>query len=213
MLFCGSLSASLCMVSLCFSCSTLSSGLFFQQECLLTGLLSNCSIALFIISWNSLMNSSLSALWLTSNKFFIICLFWITFVILRWLFCLLSLLYFVNTLAWLSCHFMSLCWQASQDLLLCAQWNFFQPPFFHYSFCNIPDILCVWDFLSRFPYCPCIASQCGSLLLTFLSVSLLTTIHHVFTCCHMLGHTSLYDAIDWFFSNAITVFPNTSKIS
>ena len=42
--------------------------LFFQQVCFLTGLLSNCSIALFIISLNSLMNSSLSALQLTSDK-------------------------------------------------------------------------------------------------------------------------------------------------
>ena len=29
----------------------------------------------------------------------------------------------------------------------------------------------------------------------------------------MLGHISLYDAIEWFFSNAITVFQNMSKIS
>ena len=64
----GSLSASLHMLSLCFPCSMHSSGLSFQQECLLTGLLSNYSIALFIISWNSLMNSSQSALWLTSDK-------------------------------------------------------------------------------------------------------------------------------------------------
>ena len=48
---------------LCFG-----SGLFFQQVCFLAGLLSNCSIALFIISWNSLMNSSLSALQLTSDE-------------------------------------------------------------------------------------------------------------------------------------------------
>ena len=65
---CGSLSASLCMVSLCFLCSVHSSYLSFRQECLLAGLLSNCSIALFILSWNSLMNSSQSALRLTSDK-------------------------------------------------------------------------------------------------------------------------------------------------
>ena len=65
---CGSLSASLCMVSLHFSCYICSSGLSFQWECLLTGLLSNCSIALFITSWNSLMNSSLSAIQLASDK-------------------------------------------------------------------------------------------------------------------------------------------------
>ena len=56
------MSASLCMVFLCFSCSVFGSGLLFQQVCFLTGLLSNCSIALFIISWNSLMNSILSIL-------------------------------------------------------------------------------------------------------------------------------------------------------
>ena len=67
-LYCGSLSASLCMVSLCFPCSVHGSGLSFGQECLLAGLLRNCSIALFIISWNSLMNSSWSTLWLTSDK-------------------------------------------------------------------------------------------------------------------------------------------------
>ena len=65
---CGSFSASWHMVSLHFACSMHSSGLSFQQECLLLGLLSNCSIALFIISWNSLMNSSLSALQLTSDE-------------------------------------------------------------------------------------------------------------------------------------------------
>ena len=65
----GGMSASLHMVFLCFSCSVFCSGLFFWQVCFLTGLLSNCSIALFIISWNSLMNSSLSALQLASNKF------------------------------------------------------------------------------------------------------------------------------------------------
>ena len=58
----------LCMVSLHFPCSMHGSGLSFQRECLLSGLLSNCSLALFIISWNSLMNSSLSALWLTSDE-------------------------------------------------------------------------------------------------------------------------------------------------
>ena len=64
----GSISASLHIVSLCFPCSVHSSGLSFQQECLLTGLLSNCSIALFIASWNSFMNSIQSALWLTSDE-------------------------------------------------------------------------------------------------------------------------------------------------
>ena len=64
----GSLSASLYMVSSCFPCFMGSSGFSFQWECLLAGLLSNCSIALFIISWNSLMKSSQSALQLTSDE-------------------------------------------------------------------------------------------------------------------------------------------------
>ena len=71
-------------------------------------------------------------------------------------------------------------------------------------------MLCVSSLPSKFPYCPCITSQCSSLLFHIL---MLTAISHVFACCHMLGHISLYDAIDWFFSNATTVFQNTSKIS
>ena len=69
MFVCGGMSASLCMVFLCFSCSMFGSGLSFWWVCLLAGLLSNCSIVLFTVSWNSLMNSSLSALWLVSNEF------------------------------------------------------------------------------------------------------------------------------------------------
>ena len=65
----GGMSASLHMIFLCYSCSMFGSGLFFQPVCLLTGLLSNCTIALFINSWNSLMNSSLSALRLASDEF------------------------------------------------------------------------------------------------------------------------------------------------
>ena len=64
----GSISASLRRASLCFPCSVHGSGLSFQRECLLTGFLSNWSIALFITSWNSLMNSIRSALWLTSDE-------------------------------------------------------------------------------------------------------------------------------------------------
>ena len=56
------------MLSLCFPCSVHGSGLSFWQECLLASLLSNCSIALFIISWNSLMNFNWSALWLNSDE-------------------------------------------------------------------------------------------------------------------------------------------------
>ena len=63
-----SVSASLHMVSLHFPCSVRSSGFSFWQECLLAGLLSNSSIALFIASWNSFMNSTWSALWLASDK-------------------------------------------------------------------------------------------------------------------------------------------------
>ena len=64
----GGMSASLHMVFLHLSCSMFDSGFFFQQVCLLAGLLSKCSIALFIMSWNSLMNSNWSALQLASNK-------------------------------------------------------------------------------------------------------------------------------------------------
>ena len=133
----------------------------------------------------------------------------ITFVILRWLFCHLSLLYFSSMLTWLSCHFASLHWQVSWDLFPCTQWNFFHPPFFHYSSCNVPDTLHIWCLPSKFPYSPCIASQCSSFLLYVL---LFTTISCVFACCHTLGHISSYDAVDQFITNATTVFQNTSKI-
>ena len=46
----GSISASLHRVSLCFPYSMHGSNLSFQQECFLTGFLSNQSIALFINS-------------------------------------------------------------------------------------------------------------------------------------------------------------------
>ena len=64
----GSISASLHRASLCFPCSVHGSGLSFWQECLLAGFLSNRSIASFIISWNSFMNSIRSALRLTSDE-------------------------------------------------------------------------------------------------------------------------------------------------
>ena len=64
----GSVSASLHMLSLCFPCSVHGSGLSFQQEGLLADFLSNWSIAWFITSWNSSMNSIRSALQLTSDK-------------------------------------------------------------------------------------------------------------------------------------------------
>ena len=61
-------SASLRMVSLRFPCSMRGSGLSFQRECLLADLLSTCSIAWFITSLKSFMNSIQSALWLTSDE-------------------------------------------------------------------------------------------------------------------------------------------------
>ena len=64
----GSVSASLHMLSLCFPCSVCGSGLFFWQGCLLADFWSNCSIAWFITSWNSFMNSIWSALQLTSDE-------------------------------------------------------------------------------------------------------------------------------------------------
>ena len=57
--------------------------------------------------------------------FFIFSVFLITCVILRWLFCRLLLPCFSSMVAWLSCHFMSLWWQASQGLFPCVWWNFF----------------------------------------------------------------------------------------
>ena len=62
---------------------------------------------------------------------------------------------------------------------------------FCYSFCNILDILHVWCFPSRFPYCPCILSWCGS---SFLY--LLTTFGHWFVYFRTVGHISIYDTID-----------------
>ena len=64
----GSVSASWRKTSLCFPCSVCSSGLSFQQECFLAGLLSNYSIASFMKSWNSLMNSTWSYLRLASDE-------------------------------------------------------------------------------------------------------------------------------------------------
>ena len=108
--------------------------------------------------------------------FFIFGIFLITCMIFRWLICCFSLPCFSSMVAWLSCHFMSLQWQVSQDLLLCFQWNFLHssqslflctwwsflhPPFFHYIACNVLDAFCAWCFPSRLPYCPCIAAQCG----------------------------------------------------
>ena len=63
-----SVSASLRRTSLHFPCSMHGSGLSFWWECFLTGFFSNRSIASFIKSWNSLMNSIQSSLWLTSDK-------------------------------------------------------------------------------------------------------------------------------------------------
>ena len=57
------------MVSLHFPCSMHGSGLSFQRKCLLTGLLSSFLNAWSIISQNSLMNSSLSALMLASTEY------------------------------------------------------------------------------------------------------------------------------------------------
>ena len=148
-------------------------------------LLSNCSIALFIISWNSLINSSQSPLVDFWQAFFVFSFFLITCMILRWLFCHLSLPCFSSTFTWLSCHFTSLWWQASWGLFPCTQWHFLHPPSFCYSACNILDTLCIWCLPGRLPYCPHIAAQCGS---SFLYIFLLTGISCVFACWHTLGH-------------------------
>ena len=104
-----------------------------------------------------LISSSVDFWWI----FFIFWLFLITCMILRWLFCHLLLLYFFSMIVWPSCHFTSLQWQVSQDLLPCVQWSFLHPSFFHYSACNVPDTLCTWCLSSRLSYCPCITAWCG----------------------------------------------------
>ena len=126
MLYCGSFSASLHMVSLCFPCSVHGSGLSFQWECLLTGLSSNCLIC-FIhyfleFSYEFQSVSPLVDFWQT---FFIFSIFLIICMILRWLFCHLELPCFPSMFTWLSCHFTSLWWQVLQGLLPCVWWNFF----------------------------------------------------------------------------------------
>ena len=179
-----------------------------MSSCWFVKQLLNCFIHYFLeFSYEFQSVSSLNGFW---QVFLIFWLFLITFVILRWLVCHLLLLYFSSMFTWLSCNFVSLCWQVSWDLLPCAWWNFFHPPFFCYSSCNFLATLCVWCLPSKFPYWCHITSLCGSLLFHIL---LLTAISRVFVCCSTLGHISLYDTIDWFFSNAITVFQNTSKIS
>ena len=85
---------------------------------------------------------------------------WIIFIIVLiscmicgWLVCHLLLPYSFSMTTWLPCHFKSFCWQVSWDLFPCTWWNFFHHSLFHYSFCNVPDILRVWCLSSRFPYC------------------------------------------------------------
>ena len=150
--------------------------------------------------------SSLAGFW---QIFFIIQFFLITFVFLRWLICCLLLSYSFSTLTWNSCQFASLSWWTSRDLFPCVWWNFFHSPFFHYSFCNIPDALWVWCLPSKFPYCFCIASWCD-IFCFFFCFPLFTTICCVFACYCMFGHTSLYAAIDWFITNTGNVFQSMS---
>ena len=207
MFLCRSLSASLHMVSLCFSCSVCGSGLSFWQECLLTSLLSDYSIALFIISWNSLMNSSLSALQLASNEFSLSSNS-------SW-----SLLWsWGGSSATSHCHNFPVhlpdspvTSRLSIDRCLgtCSLVLSGISSTLLSSVCNVPDALHIWYLPSKFPYCPHITSWCSGFLFHFL---LFMTIHHVFVCSHMLGHISLYDAVDWFITNATTIFQNMSKI-
>ena len=110
--------------------------------------------------------SPLVDLWWT---FFVFQFLLITFVIWGWLLCHLSLPYFYSMVTRLSCHLTSLCWQASWDLLPCIWWNFFHHSLFCYNFCNVLDILSVWFFSSRFPYCFCLAFWCRSFV--YLTVS------------------------------------------
>ena len=113
-----------------------------MSSCWFAKQLLDCFIHYFLeFSYEFQSVSSLAGFW---QVFLIFWLFLITFMIWRWLFCCLLLVYFSSMFTWLSCHFMSLCWQASWDFLPCVWWNFFHPPFFHYSFCNVPDALGIW---------------------------------------------------------------------
>ena len=68
----------------------------------------------------------------------------------------------------------------------------------------------VWSFFSNnvspVSFLTILASLPDVVVCLLFHILLLMAINHVFVCCHTLGHISLYDAIDWFFSNAITVF-------
>ena len=92
----------------------------------------------------------------------------------------------------LSCHFislLSLCISPLTGVIgltpMCSME--FLPPLFHYSYCNILDILHVWCFSRRFPYCPCILSWYGSSLFY-----LLMTFGHWFAYFHMFGTFGLF---------------------
>ena len=138
--------------------------------------------------------SPLVDLWQT---FFIFWFFLITFMMWGWLFCHLLLLYFSSTVTWLSCHFMSFWWQALRDLLPCVWWNLFHHSLFHSSFCNVPDILHVWCFSSRFPYCVCLTFWCRRFF--FCILSMISSC--LFAYWYMLGHTchmiSLTHSCSW----------------
>ena len=179
----GSIPASLHMVSLHFPCSMHSSGLSFQQERLLTDFLSNCSIAWFITSWKSFMNSIRSALQLTSDK-----------------------LSSSSDSSW------SLLWSGGDCFATSCGCTFpvqlLDSPVIshlsvdrhhrtcshvfggissttHYSFYNVLDILHVWCFSSRFPYCFCFAFWCRRFFFCILSM----ISSHVFAYWYMLDHT------------------------
>ena len=116
---------------------------------------------------------------------FVFFIFLITCMICGWLICYFLLPYSPCMVAQFPCHFTSLWWRVSQSLFLCIWWNFFHCSLFHYSFCNVPDILCVWCFSSRFPYCFCFALWCRGLL----SCILFTISSHVFVYWCTLCHT------------------------
>ena len=141
----------------------------------------NCFIHKFLKFFDEFHSVSLAIdFWWTLFVFFV---FLITCMIWGWLVCHFSLPYFPSTIAWLSCHFTSICWQVSQGFFPCIRWNFFHRSLFCYSFCNVPDLLCVCCFSSRFPfYCYilffiwCKNTQCCSVCIETRDVCVCTQV-------------------------------------
>ena len=113
--------------------------------------------------------------------FLIVQLFWITFMILRWLFCHLSLLYFPSTLTWLSCHFMldiDHRWISDKSITLhCPPLHLpSQSPFLFPLHLWHPSIHPCPPCLTLRPYVPCFTEICFhvTMILSSLAYSFLT---------------------------------------